>query len=30
MTYPNIKNEPELLKIQTRDVEIKIPKYQTE
>ena len=29
-TYPNLKNEPELLKIKTRDVEIKNLKYQTE
>ena len=30
MTYPDIKNEPELLKIKTRDDEIKALKYQTE
>ena len=30
MTYPNINNEPELLKIKTRDDEIKNLKYQTE
>ena len=30
MTYPNINNEPELLKIKTRDGEIKNLKYQTE
>ena len=29
-TYPNINNEPELLKIKTRDDEIKNLKYQTE
>ena len=29
-TYPNINNEPELLKIKTRDDEIKDLKYQTE
>ena len=29
-TYPNLNNEPELLKIKTRDDEIKILKYQTE
>ena len=29
-TYPDIKNEPELLKIKTRDDEIKQLKYQTE
>ena len=28
--YPNINNEPELLKIKTRDDEIKNIKYQTE
>ena len=28
--YPNINNEPELLKIKTRDDEIKNLKYQTE
>ena len=27
--YPKTKNEPELLKIKTRDDEIKNPKYQT-
>ena len=30
MTYPDLKNEPELLKIKTRDDEIKNLKYQTE
>ena len=30
MTYPDLKNEPELLKIKTRDDEIKALKYQTE
>ena len=30
MTYPNLNNEPELLKIKTRDDEIKNLKYQTE
>ena len=30
MTYPNLNNEPELLKIQTKDDEIKNLKYQTE
>ena len=30
MTYPNKNNEPELLKIKTRDDEIKNLKYQTE
>ena len=30
MTYPNISNDPELLKIKTRDDEIKNLKYQTE
>ena len=30
MTYPNTNNEPELLKIKTRDDEIKILKHQTE
>ena len=30
MTYPNINNEPELLKLKTRDDEIKVLKYQTE
>ena len=29
-TYPNLNNEPELLKIRTRDHEIKNLKYQTE
>ena len=29
-TYPDLKNEPELLKNKTRDDEIKILKYQTE
>ena len=29
-TYPDIKNEPELLRIKTRDDEIKNLKYQTE
>ena len=29
-TYPDLKNEPELLKIKTRDDEIKYLKYQTE
>ena len=29
-TYPDLKNEPELLKIKTRDDEIKALKYQTE
>ena len=29
-TYPNLNNEPELLKIKTRDDEIKELKYQTE
>ena len=29
-TYPNINDEPELLKINTRDDEIKNLKYQTE
>ena len=28
--YPDLKNEPELLKIKTRDDEIKELKYQTE
>ena len=28
-TYPNINNDPELLKIKTRDDEIKNLKYQT-
>ena len=29
-TYPNLNNEPELLKIKAREDEIKILKYQTE
>ena len=29
-TYPNINNEPELLKIKTRDDEVKKLKYRTE
>ena len=29
-TYPDLKNEPELLKIKTRDDETKNLKYQTE
>ena len=29
-TYPDLKNEPEFLKIKTRDDEIKNLKYQTE
>ena len=29
-TYPNLNNEPELLKIKTRDDEIKNLKYRTE
>ena len=29
-TYPNLNNEPELLKIKTRDDEIKSLKYQQE
>ena len=29
-TYPNLNNEPEFLKIKTRDDEIKSLKYQTE
>ena len=29
-TFPNLNNEPELLKIKTRDDEIKNFKYQTE
>ena len=29
-TYPNMNNEPELLKIKTRDDEIKNLKHQTE
>ena len=28
--YPNLNNEPDLLKIKTRDDEIKNSKYQTE
>ena len=28
-TYPNLDNEPEMLKIETRDDEIKNLKYQT-
>ena len=28
--YPDLKNEPELLKIKTRDDELKNLKYQTE
>ena len=28
--YPDLKNEPEILKIKTRDDEIKSLKYQTE
>ena len=28
--YPDLKNEPELLRIKTRDHEIKSLKYQTE
>ena len=28
--YPDLKNEPELLKLKTRDDEIKSLKYQTE
>ena len=30
MTYPNINNEPELLKLKTSDDEIKSLYYQTE
>ena len=30
MTYPNLKNEPELLKTKTRDDEMKKLEYQTE
>ena len=30
MTYPNLNNEPELLKLKTRDNEIRNLKYQTE
>ena len=30
MTYPNLNNEPELLKVKTRDDEIKNLKHQTE
>ena len=29
-TYPNLKNEPELLKLKPRDAEIRNLKYQTE
>ena len=29
-TYPNLNNEPELLKMKTRDDEIKNLKYQVE
>ena len=29
-TYPDLKNEPELLKIKTKDDEIKNLKYETE
>ena len=29
-TYPNLNNEPELLKMKTRDDEFKNLKYQTE
>ena len=29
-TYPNLKNEPEMLKIKTRDDELEKLKYQTE
>ena len=29
-TYPNLNNEPELLKLKTRDDDIKNLKYQTE
>ena len=29
-TYPNLNNEPELLKIKTRDDEIKDSKYRSE
>ena len=29
-TYPNVNNEPEIIKIKTRDDEIKYLKYQTE
>ena len=29
-TYPSLKNDPELLKIKTKDVEIKNLKYKTE
>ena len=29
-TYPNIKNEPDLLKMRTKDDEIKNLNYQTE
>ena len=30
MTYPNLNNEPKLLKIKTLDDEIKNPRHQTE
>ena len=30
MTYPNISNDPELLKIKTKDDEIKDFKYKTD
>ena len=30
MAYPNINNEPEILKIKTRDDAIENSKYQTE
>ena len=30
MTYPNLNNEPDLLKIKTKDDEIKNLKYETE
>ena len=29
-TFPNLSNEPELLRMRTRDDEIKNQKYQTE
>ena len=29
-TYPNLKNQPDLLKLETRDDEIENLKYQTE
>ena len=29
-SYPDLKNEPELLKIKTRDAEIKELKYESE